>query len=132
MRFYPSYVNICKISGTIFIQMFKINNKLMNNVISEPALISTKPKLLQHTALTDLLKRAYSAEKAAAFAYQGHAASVTDKEQKAAIHQIEQDEWNHRREVLRIMDQYKIRPSKFYEIKYHIIGRVIGFSCHII
>jgi len=31
---------------------------------------------LQHPALIDLLKKAYSAEKAAAFAYQGHAGAV--------------------------------------------------------
>ena len=31
---------------------------------------------LKHKALVDLLQRAYSAEKAAAFAYQGHAGSI--------------------------------------------------------
>jgi len=31
---------------------------------------------LQHKELVDLLQMAYSAEKAAAFAYQGHAGSV--------------------------------------------------------
>ena len=42
---------------------------------------------LSHKELIDLLQRAYSAEKAAAFAYQGHAGSVKDKTQKAAIKQ---------------------------------------------
>lgn len=55
---------------------------------------------LPHKALVDLLQKAYSAEKAAAFAYQGHAGSVKDPVEKAAIKQIEIDEWNHRREVL--------------------------------
>lgn len=58
---------------------------------------------LRHPELADLLQKAYSAEKAAAFAYQGHAGSVKDPEQKAAIRQIELDEWNHRREVLEMM-----------------------------
>lgn len=85
-----------------------------------------------HKALIDLLKRAYSAEKAAAFAYQGHAGSVKDKSEKAAIRQIEIDEWNHRREVLEIMKEYNIPVSKYYEFKFHIIGKVISFSCYII
>ncbi len=85
-----------------------------------------------HKALVDLLQQAYSAEKAAAFAYQGHAASVKDAADKAAIHQIEVDEWGHRHEVLLIMQQYGIPVSKYYELRFHIIGKVISFSCHVI
>ena len=87
---------------------------------------------LDHKDLIDLLQRAYSAEKAAAFAYQGHAGSVKDKNQKAAIRQIETDEWNHRREVLTIMRQYDIPISRYYEFRFHVIGRVIAFSCYVI
>ena len=87
---------------------------------------------LQHNELIDLLQRAYSAEKAAAFAYQGHAGSVKDLEAKKAIHQIEVDEWNHRREVLEIMNKYAIPISKYYEFRFHIIGKIISFSCYII
>ena len=58
---------------------------------------------LNHPKLVDLLKQAYSAEKAASFAYQGHAASVKSLEEKKAIRQIELDEWGHRDEVLKIM-----------------------------
>jgi hypothetical protein len=82
--------------------------------------------------LIDLLQKAYSAEKAAAFAYQGHASSVRDKNEKLAIRQIKEDEWNHRREVLEIMQQYQIPVSKMYECRFYIIGKVISFSCHII
>lgn len=87
---------------------------------------------LNHPQLPDLLQRAYSAEKAAAFAYQGHAGSVKDKAQKAAIHQIEIDEWNHRKEVLAIMQQYDIPVSKYYELRFHIVGKTISFGCYII
>lgn len=87
---------------------------------------------IQHRALTDLLQKAYSAEKAAAFAYQGHAGSVKDPEQKKAIRQIEDDEWNHRKEVLEIMQEYNIPISKLYEIRFHIIGKVISASCYVI
>lgn len=82
--------------------------------------------------LIDLLKRAYSAEKAAAFAYQGHAGSVKDKEAKKAIRQIEIDEWNHRRDVLEIMNRYNIPISKYYEFRFHIIGKAISWSCYVI
>lgn len=88
--------------------------------------------ILQHKALVDLLQKAYSAEKAAAFAYQGHAGSVKDEVEKAAIRQIEIDEWNHRKEVLDIMNQYGIPVSKYYELRFHIIGKIISGSCYVI
>jgi hypothetical protein len=87
---------------------------------------------LNHAALVDLLRQAYSAEKAAAFAYQGHATSVKSAADKKAIRQIEQDEWQHRREVFAIMKQYGVSPSWYYEFRFHIIGRVISASCHVI
>ncbi|MBL0126260.1 MAG: hypothetical protein IPP83_02140 [Flavobacteriales bacterium] len=85
-----------------------------------------------HKALVDLLQMAYSAEKAAAFAYQGHAGSIKLEVDKAAIHQIELDEWGHRHEVLTIMQQYGIPVSKYYEVRFHLIGKVISGSCYVI
>jgi rubrerythrin len=87
---------------------------------------------LNHPVLADLLQKAYSAEKAAAFAYQGHAASVKDPHQKLCIRQIEIDEWHHREEVLNIMKQYEIPVSKYYEARFHVIGKIISASCHVI
>ena len=87
---------------------------------------------LQHPQLVDLIQMAYSAEKAAAFAYIGHAASVKSKEEKIAIKQIEIDEWNHRAEVLLLMKEYDIPVSKWYEFKFHVIGKVISGSCFVI
>jgi len=75
---------------------------------------------LNHPPLVDLLQMAYSAEKAAAFAYQGHAGAVKNKDEKAAIHQIEIDEWNHRKEVMKIMNLYSIPVSQYYEFRFHI------------
>lgn len=75
---------------------------------------------------------AYSAEKAAAFAYQGHAGSVKSQDEKSAIRQIELDEWNHRDEVMKIMQQYDIPISFYYEVKFHIIGKIISYSCYVI
>ena len=77
--------------------------------------------LITHPKLTKLLQQAYSAEKAAAFAYQGHAGSLKSKEEKVPVRQIELDEWKHREEVLKIMKQYQIPVSKKYEFQFHVI-----------
>ena len=82
--------------------------------------------------MVDPLRKASSAEKAASFAYIGHAGSLKDSEEVAAVRQIEQDERDHRRNVLQIMQQHEISPSRYYEGKYHIIGKVIGYSGYII
>jgi hypothetical protein len=87
---------------------------------------------LDHKPLIDLLKKAYSAEKAAAFAYIGHAGSLRDQEAKSAVKQIEDDEWEHRKNVLLIMRRYDIPISKYYEIRFHVIGRIISASCYVI
>ncbi len=78
------------------------------------------------------MQKAYSAEKAAAFAYQGHAGSVKNVEEKKAIRQIELDEWNHRKEVLKLMKKYEVPISAFYEFRFHVIGKMISASCYVI
>ncbi len=87
---------------------------------------------LQHPKLVDLLQRAYSAEKAAAYAYIGHAHSLKSEAEKAPIRQIEEDEWHHRACVLELMHLYDVPISKWYEIKFGVIGKFIAFSCHVI
>lgn len=87
---------------------------------------------LNHPKLVKLLQQAYSAERAASFAYQGHAACVKDEQQKSAIYQIELDEWNHREEVLTLMKQYNVPISKWYEFRFFVIGKIISASCYII
>ena len=87
---------------------------------------------LNHPALVRLLQRAYSGEKAAAFAYIGHARSLKDPVAKASVRQIELDEWKHRENVLELMRRYEVPISRWLEFKLHIIGRVISASCHVI
>lgn len=87
---------------------------------------------LPHKALVRSLQMAYSAERAACFAYQGHAGAVNDPQEKIAIRQIELDEWHHREEVLAIMNEYNIPVSKFFELRFYIIGKVISASCYVI
>ncbi|MCB0501837.1 MAG: hypothetical protein KDD32_04090 [Bacteroidetes bacterium] len=87
---------------------------------------------INHKKLVDLLQKAYSAEKAAAFAYIGHHGSLRSKEEREAIKAIENDEWFHRKEVHEIMKQYDIPVSKFYEFQFYVIGKFIAVSCYII
>jgi hypothetical protein len=87
---------------------------------------------LAHPALVKLLQKAYSGEKAAAFAYIGHARSLRDPAAKAAVRQIEEDEWKHRENVLGLMRRYDVPVSRWLEVKLHIIGRIISASCHVI
>lgn len=87
---------------------------------------------LAHPPLVDLLQKAYSAEHAAALAYIGHAASLRDPAAKAAVKQIEDDEWHHRENVLALMRQYEIPVSRAYEVRFYVIGKVIAASCHVI
>jgi hypothetical protein len=87
---------------------------------------------LNHPALVESLQRAYSAERAASFAYIGHAGSLKDPAEKAAVKQIENDEWGHRRHVLGIMQQYDIPVSRAFEVRYYLIGKIIAGSCYVI
>jgi len=87
---------------------------------------------LNHPVLAKSLQTAYSAEKAASFAYIGHAGSLKNSSEIAVVNEIENDEWEHRRNVLEIMHEYEVPVSKFYEIKYHLIGKFIGYSCYLI
>jgi hypothetical protein len=87
---------------------------------------------LDHPRLVTLLQRAYSAERAASFAYIGHAGSLKDPVAKSAVKQIEQDEWDHRRHVLAIMQQYDVPISRSFEVRYFFIGKIIAASCYVI
>jgi rubrerythrin len=85
---------------------------------------------LNHNNLTAILQLAYSGERAAAYAYRGHWKSVSDKEERERIKQIEAEEWHHRElvgEMLRSLDAY---PYSFREIRALLIGRVLGLLCH--
>jgi hypothetical protein len=64
--------------------------------------------------------------------YVGHAGSLKDPVDKAAVKQIEDDEWGHRRNVLIIMQKYDVPISKYYEVKFHLIGKIISLSCYVI
>jgi hypothetical protein len=87
---------------------------------------------LSHPALALLLQRAYSGEMAAAFAYVGHAGSLRCPQARAAVKQIEDDEWHHRANVLSLMQKYEVPVSRYYEAKFYCIGKIISLSCYVI
>ena len=79
--------------------------------------------------LVRLLQLAYSGEKAAALAYQGHSRSVRDSEEKAMIAKIEQDEWVHRERVGRLLVELGARPLRSREIRSSLVGHALSVLC---
>ena len=69
---------------------------------------------------------------AAAMAYVGHAGSLASPEAKAAVKRIEIDEWNHRANVLALMQKHEVPVSRYLEVRCWCIGKIIAFSCHLI
>jgi rubrerythrin len=81
--------------------------------------------------LIALLQLAYSAELAAAYAYRGHWHSVADGSERTRIKQIEDEEWHHRKLVGEMLESLGSQPSKQREVRSLIIGRALGFLCHL-
>ena len=79
--------------------------------------------------LIELLQMAYSGEKSAAYAFQGHANSVRSLDEKAKIREIEADEWHHRDEVGKILAELDAAPSPIREIFQVMIGRILQVLC---
>jgi len=82
--------------------------------------------------LIAILRLAYSGEKAAAYAYRGHWKSVSDASEREQIRAIENDEWHHRRLVGEMLCALEAAPAGSREIRATIIGRTLGFLCHLI
>lgn len=81
--------------------------------------------------LIALLQLAYSAELAAAYAYRGHWHSVVDAQERERIRQIEEEEWHHRKLVGEMLENLGSRPNRRREIRSLLLGRVLGFLCHL-
>ena len=84
------------------------------------------------TELQKLVRLAYSAERAASYAYVGHAWSVRNKATKSEIKDIEQEEWQHREYLKEFLVILEVKPSYILECKFAVIGRLIGLSCLVI
>jgi rubrerythrin len=81
--------------------------------------------------LITILQLAYSGERAAAYAYNGHWKAVADPEEKARIRQIEDEEWHHRRLVGEMLSALEAGPNPWREIRATVIGRALGFLCYV-
>lgn len=82
--------------------------------------------------LIAILQLAYSGEKAAGYAYQGHWRSVRDANQRFAIRRIEREEWHHRREVGRMLGELGAAPLWWREVLMAVIGRSVAVGCFLI
>ena len=80
--------------------------------------------------LIAILQLAYSGELAAAYAYRGHWHSVSGAERES-IRAIEEDEWRHRKLVGELLTKLGAEPNKNREARASIIGRTLGFLCHV-
>ncbi len=83
-------------------------------------------------ALVRLLRLAYSGEKAAAYAYAGHWRSVKNADERATIQRIEQEEWQHRATVKRMLDVLNEKPNIWRELMMSFIGRSVSIGCFLI
>src|SRR4051794_38341170 len=81
--------------------------------------------------LIAVLQCAYSGELAAAYAYRGHWQSVSNSAEVEAIRGIEEDEWRHRQLVGEMLKSLDSHPSPRRERRAAIIGRTLGFLCHV-
>ncbi len=88
-----------------------------------PSETETRSRLIR------LLQLAYSGEKAAALAYQGHARSVRDPGEKAMIEKIENDEWVHRRKVGALLEILEARPLAMREARASAVGHTLSLLC---
>ena len=81
--------------------------------------------------LIAILQLAYSGELAAAYAYRGHWHSVSGADERESIRTIEEDEWRHRKLVGEMLAALGSAPNKARERRATIIGRTLGFLCHV-
>lgn len=81
--------------------------------------------------LVRLLRQAYSGEKAAAYAYRGHASSVRAAARRERIRAIEAEEWHHRELVGGMLRALGATPGRFLELRAAVIGRILALGCHL-
>ena len=82
--------------------------------------------------LVTLLQMAYSGERAAAYAYLGHRASLRrpkHADDRAMLTTVLVEEIQHRRAVRRMLRELGAEPDPRRERKMQLIGRTIGAAC---
>ena len=91
---------------------------------------STDPQA-ETNKLVEILQLAYSGELAAGYAYRGHWHSLSDKDERARVKLIEEEEWHHRQLVGEMLKDLGAAPNKRRELRATIVGRMLGFFCHL-
>jgi len=81
--------------------------------------------------LVRLLQLAHAGELAAAFAYRGHWASVSDAAERERIREIEADEWHHRKLVAEMLAKLDAGPARVRELRARVVGQTLGALCHV-
>src|SRR3569832_1777939 len=82
-------------------------------------------------ALIRVLQNAYSGERAAAFAYDGHARSVSDPREKAEIFFIRDQELDHRERVGLMLASLASAPDPRLEAALFDDSRTISAFCRV-
>ncbi len=82
--------------------------------------------------LVHLLGAAHAGERAAAFAYGGHASALRGLPASAEVKAIEREEWDHRRRVRVMLATLGARPRPLREAHFALVGSVIAVACHVI
>jgi demethoxyubiquinone hydroxylase (CLK1/Coq7/Cat5 family) len=85
------------------------------------------PERESRRKLIALLQLAYSAERAAAYAYRGHWHSVASEEERARIRQIEDEEWHHRELVGGMLERLGSAPNRQRELRSLLVSEHSDF-----
>ncbi len=81
--------------------------------------------------LVSILQGAYSGERAAGHAYNGHWRSVRDPDERREIRKIELEEWQHRGVVGEMLAELGATPLQWREIVFLMIGTVLKYGCFV-
>jgi demethoxyubiquinone hydroxylase (CLK1/Coq7/Cat5 family) len=81
--------------------------------------------------LVRMLQKAHAAEIAAALAYAGHYASVSDEQEKDDIRTIQNEEFLHIAQIKLMLKKLDSKPSKRLDTIFTVIGKSIGYLCRV-
>ncbi len=81
--------------------------------------------------LIRILQNAHAGELAAAYAYRGHWKSLKESPEKTKIEIIEKEEWIHRENVRKWLNELGAEPRKLREAVFWTIGRSLGVLCFV-
>jgi demethoxyubiquinone hydroxylase (CLK1/Coq7/Cat5 family) len=82
--------------------------------------------------LIQTLQMAYSGEKAAGTAYNGHWRSLKLESEQIEVRTIEEQEWAHRELVGKMLQSLNAAPQFWREIMMTCIGNTVSFACYFI